>query len=162
MFEVEPIQATKQQNRHFILHLIQTQGKGHTIDKIKASSKQVVKAPITYIELIQQLEFFSGLCNIFFGKHSAATCSLVSLIKVVKKYKTTFKTNKIREEFSSQFLFAVDKRMQMWFESITMANSRHKVDNSPLNFTSLIDFIKYGHFFQVLPPAFTKKNKSKK
>jgi hypothetical protein len=58
MFEAEPIQAAEQQNRHFILHLIQTQGKGRTIDEIKASSKQVVKAPTTYIELIQQLEFF--------------------------------------------------------------------------------------------------------
>ena len=77
MFEVEPIQAAQQQNRHFILHLIQTHGKGRTLDEIKASSKQLVKAPTTYIELIQQLEFFSGLCNIFFGEHSAATCSLV-------------------------------------------------------------------------------------
>jgi hypothetical protein len=58
MFKVEPIQAAEQQNRHFILHLIQTQGKGRTIDEIKSSSKQVVKAPTTYIELIQQLEFF--------------------------------------------------------------------------------------------------------
>jgi hypothetical protein len=162
MFEVEPIQALEQQNRHFILHLIQTQGKGRTIEKIKASSKQVVKAPTTYLELIQQLKFFSGLCNIFFGKHSTATCSLVSLIEVVKRNKTTFKTNEIREEFTSQFLFAVNKRMQMWFESITMATSRYDIDDSPLNFTSLIDFVKFGHFFQLLPPAFTKKNKFKK
>jgi hypothetical protein len=80
---------------------------------------------------------------------------------VVKKYKTTFKTNKIREEFSSQFLFAANKIMQMWLERITMANSRHKVVDSPLNFTSLINSVKYGNFIQLLPPAFTKTNKSK-
>ena len=43
-----------------------------------------------------------------------------------------------------------------------MATSRDGVDNSPLNFTSLIDSVKFLHFFQLLPPAFTKKNKSKK
>ena len=55
MFEVEPIQAAEQQNHHFILHLIQTQDKGRTIEEIKALSKQVVKAPTTYLKLIQQL-----------------------------------------------------------------------------------------------------------
>jgi hypothetical protein len=50
----------------------------------------------------------------------------------------------------------------MWFESITMANSRHEVDDSPLNFTSLIDSVKYRNFTQLLPPTFTKTNESKK
>jgi hypothetical protein len=58
VFKLLPIQAAEQQNRHFILHLIQTQGKGRTIEEIKASSKQIVKAPTTYLEMIQQIKYF--------------------------------------------------------------------------------------------------------
>ena len=95
MFEAEPIQLAEQQNRHFILHVILTQGKGCTVDEIRASNKQIVKALTTYIKMIQQLKFFAGACNIFFGKHSAATSSIKALIKVIKIYKQLFKANEI-------------------------------------------------------------------
>ena len=111
MFEAKPIQLAKQQNRHFILHVILTQGKGCTVDKIKALNKHIVKALTTYIEMIQQLKFFSGACDIFFGKHSAATSSIKALIKVIKIDKQLFKANKVNLEFASQFVFAVDRRM---------------------------------------------------
>ena len=95
MFEAKPIQLAKQQNCRFILHVILTQGKGRTVDKIKASNKQIEKAPTTYIKTIQQLKFFAGACNIFFGKQSAATTSIKALIKVIKKNKQLFKANKV-------------------------------------------------------------------
>ena len=96
MFEVDPIQASEQQNRHFILHILLTQGKGRTIDKIKSSNKQIVKAPSSYLEMIQQLKYFAGACDIFFGEHSAATASIISLIGVIKKYKQPFKTKTLK------------------------------------------------------------------
>ena len=65
MFKEEPIQAAEQQSRHYMLHLVQTQGKGRTLEEIKVSSKQIVKAPTTYLKLIQQMKFFAGACNIF-------------------------------------------------------------------------------------------------
>ena len=43
IFEVEPLLAADQQNRHLILHLVKTQGKGKSLDEIKASSKQELK-----------------------------------------------------------------------------------------------------------------------
>jgi len=55
MLEIKPIQAADQKNRHFILHVSLTQGKDHTIDEIRASSRQVVTVPTTYLEMIQQL-----------------------------------------------------------------------------------------------------------
>ena len=134
MFEAKPIQLAKQQNRHFILHVILTQGKGRTVDEVKALKKQIVKAPTTYIEMIQQLKFFAGACNIFFRKHSAATTSIKALIKIIKMNKQLFKVNEFNWEFASQFVFAVDKRMQIWFKSISNATDRSDVDDSPLNF----------------------------
>ncbi len=67
-FEVEPLAIVEQQNRHLILHLVETQGKGKTLDEIKASNKQEVKAPTAYLELVHQLSFFAGACSIFLGR----------------------------------------------------------------------------------------------
>ncbi len=50
----------------------------------------------------------------------------------------------------------------MWFNSISMASVRADVDDSPLNFTALVNSVRYGHFFQILPPAFAKQDKSNK
>ena len=163
MFEVDPIQASEQQNHYFILHIILTQGKIRTIDEIKSSNKQIVKAPSFHLEMIQQLKYFAVACDIFFGKHSAATASLISLISVIKKYKHPFKAKAIEEEtFASKFVFAVDKRMQLWFESISQAKVRSDVNDSPLNFSKLVDSIRYGNFVQSLPITFSKSNDSKK
>jgi hypothetical protein len=163
MFEVDPIQASEQQNRHFILHIILTQGKGRTIDEIKSSNKQIVKAPSSYLEMIQQLKYFAGACDIFFGEHSAATASLISLISVIEKYKLPFKAKAIEDGiFASKFVFAVDKRMQLWFESISQAKVGSDVDDSPLNFSGLVDSVRYGNFVQSLPPTFSKADDSKK
>jgi hypothetical protein len=52
--------------------------------------------------------------------------------------------------------------MQMWFKSIASANDRADVDNSPLNFSNLVDSVRYGNFHQRLPPTFSKKQRWKK
>jgi hypothetical protein len=113
--------------------------------------------------MIQQLKYFAGACDIFFGKHSAATASLISLISVIEKYKHPFKAKAIEEEtFASKFVFAVDKQMQLWFESISQAKVRSDVDDSPLNFSKLVDSVQYGNFVQSLPITFAKSDDSKK
>jgi hypothetical protein len=163
MFKVDPIQMSEQQNCHFILHIILTQGKGQTIDKIKSSNKQIVKAPSTYLEMIQQLKYFAGTCDIFFGKHSVATASIIALISVVEKYKQPFKAKAIEEgNLARKFVFAVDKQMQVWFESISQAKVRSDVDDSTLNFLGLVDSVQNGNFVQSLPPTFSKTIYSKK
>jgi hypothetical protein len=156
MIEAKPIQLAEQQNHHFILHVILTQGKGCTVDGIKVSNKQIVKAPTTFIEIIQKLKFFAGACNIFFGKHSAAATSIKALITVTKINKKLFKTNEVSREFASEYIFAMDRRMKIWFESISNAKEQSDVDGSPLNFLDLINAVKYGKFFQLLLPLFAQ------
>lgn len=156
IFEVEPLLAAEQQNRHFILHIIQTQGKGRTLEEIKSASKQQVKAPTTYIELTQQLKFFAGACEIFFGPNSAATTSIKALSTSIEKYKQVFKSREARETtFVSKFLFAIDTRMQMWLDECMTQPSRDLVDDSILNFNSVIDSVRFGNFDIALPPTFT-------
>ncbi len=157
IFEVEPLLAAEQQNRHFVLHIIQTQGKGRTIDEIKSSSKQEVKAPTSYQEMIQQLHYFAGACEIFFGEFSVATASIKALIGSVDKYKHIFKARESREiEFVSKFFYAVDTRMQTWLEECMTLTSRDQVDDSTLNFSSLVESVRFGNFDMKLPPTFCK------
>ncbi len=156
IFEVEPLLAAEQQNRHFILHIIQTQGKGRTLDEIKSASKQVVKAPTTYTELIQQLKYFCGACEIFFGAFSASTASITALIVNIEKHKQVFKARENQDKtFVSKFLFAIDTRMQMWLEECLTQPLRVNVDDSILNFASVIDSVRFGNFDIILPPTFT-------
>jgi hypothetical protein len=56
-----------QQDRQLILHLIETKGKGQSIEEIKSLNKQQVKVPTTYTEMMEQLTGFKGLIQIFFG-----------------------------------------------------------------------------------------------
>ena len=52
--------------------------------------------------------------------------------------------------------------MQLWFERISQAKVRSDVDNSPLNFSKLVDSVRYGNFVQSLPITFAKSDDSKK
>jgi hypothetical protein len=157
IFEVEPLLAAEQQNRHFVLHIIQTQGKGRTIEEIKSSNKQEVKAPISYLEMVQQLRYYAGACQIFFGEFSVATTSINALLSIIDKYKHIFKARESSEtEFVSKFLFAVDQRMQLWLEECATLTSRDQVDDSTLNFSSMVDSVRFGSFDIKLPPTFCK------
>ena len=57
--EAEPIKMAEQINRHLTLQLIMTQGRGMTVDEIKASNKQEVHAPMNFTEMTLQLEMFT-------------------------------------------------------------------------------------------------------
>jgi hypothetical protein len=69
-----------QKDRQLILHLIKTKGKSQSIKDIKDLNKQKIKATMTYIEMMQQFEGFSGLISIFFGRYSVAHQAITSVI----------------------------------------------------------------------------------
>jgi len=153
-FEVEPLAIAEQQNRHLILHLVETQGKGKTLDEIKASNKQEVKAPTTYLEMIHQLTFFAGACSIFFGENSIPCEALTALVALVERNRHILKTRETDKKFMSQFLFAVDTRFQLWLDECSTLTHRDQVDDSILNFTQLVENVRFGTFFVQLPSTF--------
>ena len=159
IFEVEPLRASDQQNRHLILHLIETQGKGKTLDEIKASCKHEVKAPTTYLEIHQQLQFFAGLCSIFFGEISIPCCAISALVSLVERNRHILKAREVDQTFMSQFLFAVDTRFQLWLDECMTLPSRNQVDDSMLNFTPLIESVRFGTLAVTLPITFVAKDK---
>jgi hypothetical protein len=68
--EAEPIQMEEYKFCHLLLQLILTQGKGMTVDKIKASSKQEVHALMNFHNMAEQLKMFTIANDIFLGEYS--------------------------------------------------------------------------------------------
>jgi hypothetical protein len=120
IYEAEPLLTAGQSSRRHILHLEDTSGKSsEEVSAATGSTKQSVKAPTTYHEMIQQIKYFHGACTVFFGDTSIACSSLSALIDVVDKNKHIFKSCEFDQEFISKFLFAIDKRFQLWLKSCT-------------------------------------------
>ncbi len=117
VYEGTHLDKEEQQNRQLILHLIETKGKGQSIKEIKALNKQKIKAPTTYIDMMQQLAGFKGLTTVFFGKYSFGNQAIASLMTYIKRYKTSFKAKERTDaKFCSEFLYTVDTRFQLWLE----------------------------------------------
>ena len=89
--EVEPLRADEQKNRHISLQLILTQGRGMTVEKIKASNKQEVHPPMNFHELKEQLNMFLVATKIFFGKLSIGSQCFGVLLNMINHHKSTFK-----------------------------------------------------------------------
>ena len=152
-----------QQNRQLILHLIKTKGKGQLVEEIKALNKQQIKAPTTYLDMMQQIAYFGGLCQMFFGQYSYATQAIRSLTSYIEKCKQSFKAREQTEkEFCSKFLYAIDTRYQLWLEECMIAPSENRVDDSILDFRSIIEHKSAlahsnSNFHQCSPPPLSMR-----
>jgi hypothetical protein len=146
-----------QQDRQLILHLIKTKGKGKSIEDIKDLNKQKIKAPTTYIKMMQQFEGFSGLISIFFGRYSVAHQAITSVIQLVNRSKQSFKAQvRTDTEFCCKFMYAVDTRFQLWLEDCMTATQRDRIDDSILGCRLLIESVCFGTFALNLPSSFTE------
>jgi hypothetical protein len=145
----------EQQDRQLILHLIETKGKGQSIEEIKSLNKQQVKVPTTYTEMMEQLTGFKGLIQIFFGQFSVAYQGISALMNHVKRCKSAFKARERSDQkFCCKFMYAVDTRFQLWLEDCMTATQRNRVDDTILNFRGLIEQVRFGTFELKLPSSF--------
>ncbi len=71
--EVKPIKAAEHKNRQLTLQLVLTQGRGLTLDKIKASNKQEVSTPMNFNEMKEQVQMFTIANGVFFGDLSVGS-----------------------------------------------------------------------------------------
>ena len=111
--------------------------------------------------MIQQLQFFTGACAIFFGENSIPCSAISALVALVERNRLILKAREANKTFMSQFLFAVDTRFQLWLDDCMSAPSRNQVDDSILNFGPIIEAIRFGTFAVTLPLTFaTPKDKN--
>jgi hypothetical protein len=150
----------EQQDCQLFLHLIETKGKGQSIEEINLLNKQIIKAPTTYHEMLLELNFFCGVCTMFFGQFSWAAHLMTSLITVLKKSKHSFKAQeRTNPHFCSKFMYAIDTRFQLWLKECMLQTQWNSLDDSILNFTSLIEQVRFGTFELKLLSAFSKPSK---
>jgi hypothetical protein len=64
---------------------------GKSLDKIKAWQIQEIKAPGTFEELLQALQFYSGITTILFGPRSALIIGTKSITAAIQSEKIVFK-----------------------------------------------------------------------
>ena len=82
--EAEPIRMVEQMNCNLTLQLILTQGKGMTVEEIKAGNKQEVNAPMNFTDMIMQLNVFTVANDIFLSKLSVGSQCLCALQTMVE------------------------------------------------------------------------------
>jgi hypothetical protein len=58
--EAEPLSMEEHKNCHKKLQLILTQGKGMTVDEIKASNKQEVHTLMNFHDMVEELKMFTN------------------------------------------------------------------------------------------------------
>ena len=63
--EHEPL-SDSHQNNYLICQLVQTQGQKKSLDKIKASLKQMVHVPTDFNSMGTQFQLFAAACGVFF------------------------------------------------------------------------------------------------
>ena len=96
-----------------------------TVDEIKASNKQEVHPPMNFHELKEQLNVFLVATKIFFGELSVGSQCFGVLLNMINHLKSTFKAKeRLDEQFAAKFLFAVDRRNQLWLKECKSAKNR--------------------------------------
>jgi hypothetical protein len=156
--EAEPIWMEEHKSCHLLLLLILTQGKGMTVDKIKASSKQEVHAPMNIYDMAKQLKMFTIAKDIFLGEFSMGSQCLRSLQTNIDCNRSSFKAWEcLAEDFASKLLFAVNLHYQIWLKQCQSARNCRDVDDSIINFSQLVSQVLFSSFHITLPPTFKMK-----
>ncbi len=133
-----------------------------TVDKIKASSKQTVNAPMTFHDMVEQIKMFTIANDIYLGELSIGSQPLCSLQTMINRNRSSFKAWEcLVVKFASKFLFAVDSCFQIWLKQCRIAQNRCEVDNSIINFSHLVSQVLFGSFHITLLPTFKMKSPSK-
>jgi len=151
--ERDPSTDDDEDRRGLVIHLAKEEGKGRSLEEIKSSTRQVVRAPSDYNSLITQLEYFWGAYCIFFGPDSIATLAVKSIIEEVAEQKIKFKKASNRDKtFATRFLYAVDVRFQEFLHLCKLAKNRDDIDDRILDVSDLIKGVRFGSFSMDLPP----------
>ena len=151
--ERDPSTDDDKDRRGLVIHLAKEEGKGCSLEEIKSSTKQTVRAPSDYSSLITQLEYFWGAYCIFFGIDSIATMAVKNIIEEVAEHKIKFKKASNRDRtFATRFLYAIDVRFQEFLHLCKLAKNRDDVDDRILDVSDLIRGVRFGSFMMDLPP----------
>jgi hypothetical protein len=105
-----------------------------------------------------QFQLFVAACEIFFGEESVCSMSMRQLVITIGRNKKTFQDHiSLDGLFVAKVMLAINQRFQCWLgmcERTTVSQSQ--VNDSMLQFDSIMEGILNGQFNMLLSPAFKK------
>jgi hypothetical protein len=144
-----------QNARALVLHLISEQGKGKTLDELKASAKQTVEVPSDIGSLEDQLKIFGAVLTIMAGEENPISKGIESLLNEIKDNSLEFESLiEADVSYAAKILYAVDTRTQRFLLQCKRKQDREEVNERLVDFSDLADSCLSQSFNISLPPAF--------
>ena len=158
--EQSPVQSSGP-DQALILHLVATQGRGKTIEEIKASTKQKVVAPTAFEDLVGRIRYMIGICTILFGKGTPLISNLNYFKNDIDENMMAIKARLVEDNlYASKILYGMDTRIQRWLGKCKYAEDRAEVDDRIIDFRDIIEPMLNCQFDIKLPPVFTMTSNS--
>jgi len=150
-----------QNARALVLHLISVQGKGKTLDELKASAKQTVEVPMDVVSLKDQLKIFGAVLTIIAGEENPISSGIKSLLTEMEDNSLEFESLiEADVTYAAKILYAVDTRTQRFLLQCKRKKDREEVNERLVDFSDLSEACLSQSFNISLPPAFKVQSTS--
>ena len=141
--------------RALVLHLIHQQGKGKSLDELKASAKQSVAVPTDMDGLVAQLKIFRGVLKIMLGKRNPASSGIKDLMDDIEDNCMEFESlTEADPLYPAKMLYCVDTRVQRYLGQCKRLNDREDVNENLVKFDDITENSLNQCFNITLPVAF--------
>ena len=158
----EKLRVKSDNTATMLMHLTSKDGKVKTNDELKESLRQVITTPGCFADMKEQIKIFGAVCKFFFGKDGKLGIAMDDLCKFIRRNESAMK-HKCNNDKSlpTNILYAIDTEIQRWFEQCEMATDRMEVDDSIINFISIVNDVLRSRLFIDLPDIFKSTTKHK-
>ena len=138
-----------------ILQLKETSGKDLSNEDVKEALKQGVEIPASIESIKYSFQNTIAAAKIFFGENSFLSISLSNVYNHIVKYRTIYRSILYQDKmFISQFMFAIDTRINLWLESCEEKEFREDIDDELIDFTEELQKVRTRNFSHILPLSF--------
>ena len=117
-------------------------------------TKTQVLFPIDVEELTHRIKGLYALSNFFFKPQGFLSQGLKQVVNFCLDHREILKTKiYLDTQFIAKFMCAIDERVYMWLKQCSVNQSVIDTDLSLLNYSTLIQDVKFNRFTYSLPPT---------
>ena len=144
-----------------VLQLKELAGKGLSNDDVKEALKQGIEIPQSIESMKYSFLNTVSASKFFFGENSLLTRALIEVYNHIVKNRTIYKSIQHQDQFFiSQFMFAIDTKINLWLESCEESKTRKEVDDILLDFSDELQKVRTRNFTHLLPPSIREVSSS--
>jgi hypothetical protein len=156
-------ESSKQTGRFLVMHLQDSNKVFKSSEDVLKSTKQYIKAPQTYQELLEAINMFAVFLRGFHREESETAVKFQTAFKLVSQNPSTFKGRCLQDKnFASAFLYKLDKRYQIFMKDCRDASERDMISQRTMDYEALIENVKMGDFVSFLPSVFSVAGDNKR